>query len=144
MEFLIPQTIANIHDMVFFDLTLKVRKIMGAIGISHGSLLSIFYVLLDMGKLSARRLPCLLKIDNKHGNIRKECFARFQKPGVLRENRCRKPSWVFRPTQLTRKFFEKPTINQQHLPTRSKNKQRCAVVTVKFNQFCHELLSHPP
>ncbi|CAH1966274.1 unnamed protein product [Acanthoscelides obtectus] len=49
-----PETIEQIHDMVLADRRLKVREIVKAIGVSHGSMVSIMKDHLGMRKLSTR------------------------------------------------------------------------------------------
>ncbi|EFN71643.1 Histone-lysine N-methyltransferase SETMAR, partial [Camponotus floridanus] len=75
------ETTEKIHDMVFHDRRLKVREIVEATGISHGSVVSILSDHLGMRKLSARWMPRLLTIDNKRNRvtISKECLALFNR-----------------------------------------------------------------
>ncbi|XP_011251320.1 histone-lysine N-methyltransferase SETMAR-like [Camponotus floridanus] len=63
------------------DRRLKVREIVEATGISHGSVVSILSDHLGMRKLSARWMPRLLTIDNKRNRvtISKECLALFNR-----------------------------------------------------------------
>ncbi|QQP51330.1 Mariner transposase [Caligus rogercresseyi] len=75
VEVATPETIQKIHDMVLADRRLKVREIVEAIGISHGSVVSILKDHLAMKKLSARWVPRLLTIDHKRN--RDEFFCRF-------------------------------------------------------------------
>jgi histone-lysine N-methyltransferase SETMAR len=64
-----PETIEKIHDMVLADRRLKVREIVEAIGISHGSVVSILNDHLGMRKLSARWVPRLLTVDHKRNRV---------------------------------------------------------------------------
>lgn len=75
------ETIEKIHDMVLADRRLKVREIVEAIGISHGSVVSILNDHLGMRKLSARWVPRLLTIDHKRNRvtISQECLALFNR-----------------------------------------------------------------
>ena len=76
-----PETIKKIHDMVLADRRLKVREIVEAIGISHGSVVSILSDHLGMRKLSARWVPRLLTIDHKRNRVTvsQECLALFNR-----------------------------------------------------------------
>ena len=65
-----PETIEKIHDMVLSDRRFKVREIVEAIGISHGSVVSILNDHLGMRKLFARWVPCLLTIDHKRNLVK--------------------------------------------------------------------------
>ena len=60
VEVAIPDTIEKISNMVLADRRLKSRKIVEAIGISHGSVVSIMEDHLGMKKLSTRWVPRLL------------------------------------------------------------------------------------
>ena len=64
VEVAIPETIEKIRNMVLADRRLKVREIVEAIGISHGSVVSILKDHLGMKKLSARWVPGLLTINH--------------------------------------------------------------------------------
>ncbi|XP_022822885.1 histone-lysine N-methyltransferase SETMAR-like [Spodoptera litura] len=75
------ETAEKIHDMVLADRRLKVREIVEAIGISHGSVVSILNDHLGMRKLSARWVPRLLTIDDKRKRvtISQKCLALFNR-----------------------------------------------------------------
>ncbi|QQP52895.1 Putative mariner transposase [Caligus rogercresseyi] len=81
VEVATPETIQKIHDMVLADRRLKVREIVEAIGISHGSVVSILKDHLAMKKLSARWVPRLLTIDHKRNRVTTsmECLALFNR-----------------------------------------------------------------
>ena len=77
VEVAIPETIGKIRNMVLADRRLKVRQIVEAIGISHGSVVSILKDHLGMKNLSARWGPLLLTIDHKRNRVTTsiECLA---------------------------------------------------------------------
>ena len=64
VEVAIAETIEKIRNMVLADRRLKMREIVEAIGISHGSVVSILKDHLGMKKLSAKSVPRLLTIDH--------------------------------------------------------------------------------
>ncbi|CAK1588256.1 unnamed protein product [Parnassius mnemosyne] len=64
-----PKTIKKIHDMVLADQRLKVQEIVEAVGISHGSKVSILNDHLGMRKLSTRWVPRLLTVDHKRNRV---------------------------------------------------------------------------
>ncbi|XP_011705450.1 PREDICTED: putative uncharacterized protein FLJ37770 [Wasmannia auropunctata] len=57
--------IDKIHDIVLTDRRVKVRELVEATSISHGTVISILHEQLDMKKLSARWVPRLLTVDHK-------------------------------------------------------------------------------
>ena len=63
--------------MVLDDRRLKVREIVEAIGISHGSVVSILKDHLGMKKLSTRWVPRMLTIDHKQNRGKDEFLRRF-------------------------------------------------------------------
>ena len=69
VEVAIPETIEKIRNLVLADRSLKVRQIVKAIGISHGSVVSILEDHLGMKNVSARWVPRLLTIDHKHNRV---------------------------------------------------------------------------
>ena len=79
VEVATPKTIEKIHDMVLANWRLKVREIVEAIGISHGSLVLILNDHLDIRNLFTRWVPRLLTINHKHNCVTtlKECLALF-------------------------------------------------------------------
>ncbi|QQP40773.1 Putative mariner transposase [Caligus rogercresseyi] len=81
VEVATPETIQKIHDMVLADRRLKVREIVEAIGISHGSVVSILKDHLAMKNLSARWVLRLLTIDHKRNRVTTsmECLALFNR-----------------------------------------------------------------
>ena len=76
VEVTIPETIEKIRNMVLAD-----REIVEAIGISHGSVVSILKDHLGMKKLSARWVSRLLTIDHKRNRVTTsiECLALFNR-----------------------------------------------------------------
>jgi len=60
-----PEIIDKIHDIVLTDRRVKVRELIEATGISHGTVISILHEQLGMKKLSARWVPRLLTVDHK-------------------------------------------------------------------------------
>ncbi|KAG5336199.1 SETMR methyltransferase, partial [Acromyrmex heyeri] len=58
----------------------KVRELVEATGISHGTVISILHEQLDIEKLSAKWVPRLLTVDHKHDRvtISKQCLETFQ------------------------------------------------------------------
>ena len=59
-----PEIIDKVHDIVLTDRRVKMRELVETTGISHGTVISIFYEKLDMKKLSARWVPRLLTVDH--------------------------------------------------------------------------------
>ena len=60
-----PEVINKIHDIVFNDPKVKVRKIAKIVSISNDRVVNILHTHLCMRKLCARRGPRLLTIDQK-------------------------------------------------------------------------------
>ena len=60
---------------------MKVRELVEATGISHGTVISILYEQLGMKKLSARWVPYLLTVDHKRDRVTilKQCLEMFQR-----------------------------------------------------------------
>ncbi|KYN30355.1 hypothetical protein ALC56_15331, partial [Trachymyrmex septentrionalis] len=87
-----PEIIDKVHDIVLTD-RVKVRELIEATGISHGTVISILHEQLGMKKLSARWVPRLLTVDHKrdHVTISKQfwrCFNVIQMNGLKKlENR---------------------------------------------------------
>ena len=98
VEVAIPETIEKNRNMVLADRRLKVREIVEAIGISHGSVVSILKDHLCMKKLSARWVPRLLIIDHKRNCVTTsiECLALFNrnKDEVLRQFVTVDETWI--------------------------------------------------
>jgi len=55
-----PEIIDKVHDIVLTDRRAKVRELVEAIGISHGTVISILHEQLGMKKLLAKWVPRLL------------------------------------------------------------------------------------
>jgi len=70
-----------VHDMVLDDQRMKVREISETIGISKERVGYILHEELDMKKLCARWLPCLLTADEKRTRMKisELCLERFNK-----------------------------------------------------------------
>jgi len=64
-----PEIIDKVHDIVLIDRRVKVRDLVEAIGISHGTVISILHEQLGMKKLSARWVPRLLIVDHKRDRV---------------------------------------------------------------------------
>lgn len=60
----ISETIEQIHDTMLADRTLKVCKILEAIGVLRGSVVLVLIDHFDMRKLSAREVLSLLTVDH--------------------------------------------------------------------------------
>jgi hypothetical protein len=60
-----PEIIEEVHNMVLDDRRMKVREFAETIGISEECVGDILHEELDMIKLCARWLPCLLTADQK-------------------------------------------------------------------------------
>ena len=69
VEVAIPETNEKISNMVLDNRRLKVQEIVEAIGIAHGSMVSILKDHLGMKKLYARWVPCLLTIHHKRNHV---------------------------------------------------------------------------
>ena len=63
IEVATPEIIDKIHDIVLTDRRVKVRELVEATVISHGTVISILHEQLDMKKLSARWVPRLLAVN---------------------------------------------------------------------------------
>ena len=64
-----PEIIDKVHDIVLTDRRVKVRELVEATGISHGTVISILHEQLGMKKLSARWVPHLLTVDHKRDRV---------------------------------------------------------------------------
>ncbi|KAG5323773.1 SETMR methyltransferase, partial [Pseudoatta argentina] len=75
-----PEIIDKVHDIVLTDRRVKVRELIEATGISHGTVISILHEQLGMKKLSARWVPRLLTVDHKRNRVvvPKQCLEMFQ------------------------------------------------------------------
>jgi len=67
IEIATPEIIDKVHDIVLIDRRVKVRELVEATGISHGTVISILHEQLGMKKLSARWMLCLLTVDHTRG-----------------------------------------------------------------------------
>ncbi|XP_018314122.1 uncharacterized protein [Mycetomoellerius zeteki] len=72
-----PEIIDKIHDIVLTDRRVKVRGLVEATGISHGTVISILHEL-SMKKLSARWVPRLLTVDHKRDPMAKFNEFRYE------------------------------------------------------------------
>ena len=63
IEVATPEIIDKIHDIVLTDRRVKVRELVEATVISHGTVISILHEQLDMKKLPARWVPRLLAVN---------------------------------------------------------------------------------
>ncbi|XP_011698824.1 PREDICTED: putative uncharacterized protein FLJ37770 [Wasmannia auropunctata] len=59
------EIIDKVHDIVLTDQRVKVRELIEATGISHGTVISILHEQLGIKKLSARWMSRLLTVDHK-------------------------------------------------------------------------------
>jgi len=75
------EIIDKVHDIVLTDRRVKVRELVEATGISHGTVISILHEQLGMIKLLARWVPRLLTVDHKRNRvmISKQCLEMFQR-----------------------------------------------------------------
>jgi len=76
-----PEIIEQVHDMVLYDRRMEVREIAETIGISKERVGYILHEELDMKKLCARWVPCLLTADQKHTRMKisEQWLERFNK-----------------------------------------------------------------
>jgi transposase len=76
-----PEIIEQVHNMILDDWQMKVREIAETIGISKEHVGYILHEELDMKKLCARWVPCLLTADQKHTHMKisEQCLERFDK-----------------------------------------------------------------
>ncbi|KAG5331535.1 SETMR methyltransferase, partial [Acromyrmex charruanus] len=81
IEVTTPEIIDKVHDIVLTDRRVKVRELVEATGISHGTVISILHEQLGMKKLSAKWVPRLLTVDHKRDRvtISKQCLEMFQR-----------------------------------------------------------------
>ncbi|XP_018401684.1 PREDICTED: putative uncharacterized protein FLJ37770 [Cyphomyrmex costatus] len=76
-----PEIIDKVHDIVLTDRRGKVCElVVEAIGISHGTVISILHEQLNMKKLSVKWVSRLLTVDHKcdRVTILKQCLKMFQ------------------------------------------------------------------
>ena len=87
VENAIPETTETIRNMVLAERRLKVREIVEAISILHGSVVSNLKDHLGMKNLSARWVPRLLTIVHKRNRVTTslECLALFN---TIRKSFC--------------------------------------------------------
>jgi transposase len=76
-----PEIIQQVHGMVLDDKRMKVCEIAETISISEEHIGYILHEELDMKKLCARWVPCLLTADQKHTcmKISEQCLEHFNK-----------------------------------------------------------------
>jgi hypothetical protein len=76
-----PEIIEQVHDIVLDDRQMKVHEISETIGISKACVGYILHEELDMKKLYARWVPCLLTADQKRTRMKifEQCLERFNK-----------------------------------------------------------------
>jgi histone-lysine N-methyltransferase SETMAR len=76
-----PFIIEQVHDMVLDKQWMKVREIAETIGISKERVGYILHEELDMKKLCARWVPCLLTADQKRTGMKisEQCLEHFNK-----------------------------------------------------------------
>ncbi|EGI68332.1 Histone-lysine N-methyltransferase SETMAR [Acromyrmex echinatior] len=73
-----PEIIDKVHDIVLIDRRVKVDELVEAIGISHGTVISILHEQLGMKKLSTRWVPRLLTVDQKRDPMAKFNEFRYE------------------------------------------------------------------
>ena len=124
VEVAIPETIEKIRNMVLADRRLKVREIVEAIGISHGSVVSILKDHLGMKKLSARWVPRLLTIDHKRNRVTTsiECLALFNrnKDEFLRRFVTVDETWIHHNTPETKQQSKQWVLPGESAPKKAK------------------------
>ncbi|XP_018311541.1 uncharacterized protein, partial [Mycetomoellerius zeteki] len=76
-----PEIIDKVHNIVLTNRRVKVRDLVEATVISHGTVISILHEQLCMKELSARWMPRLLTVDHKRDRvtISKQCLEMFQR-----------------------------------------------------------------
>jgi histone-lysine N-methyltransferase SETMAR len=76
-----PEIIEQVNNMVMDDRQMKMRKIAETIDISEEHVGYILHEQMDMKKLCARWVPCLLTADQKHTHMKisKQCLEHFNK-----------------------------------------------------------------
>ena len=74
------EIIDKVHDIVLTDRRVKMRELVEATGISHGTVILILHEQLVMKKLSTRWVLRLFIVDHKrdHVTISKQCLEMFQ------------------------------------------------------------------
>ncbi|KAG5314934.1 SETMR methyltransferase, partial [Acromyrmex insinuator] len=76
----VSEIIDKVHNIVLTDRRVKVREVVEATDISHGTVISILHEQLGMKKLSARWMPRLLTVEHKRDvTISKQCLKMFQR-----------------------------------------------------------------
>jgi histone-lysine N-methyltransferase SETMAR len=76
-----PEINEQVHDMVLDNRRMKVREIAETIGISKERVGYIWHEEMDLKKLCARWVPCLLTADQKRTRMKisEQCLERFNK-----------------------------------------------------------------
>jgi histone-lysine N-methyltransferase SETMAR len=80
-----PEIIKQVHGMLLDDRRIKVREITETIGISKKRVRYISHEVLDMKKLCARWVPCLLTEDQKRNRMKisEQCLEIFNKKKLI-------------------------------------------------------------
>ncbi|KAG5343805.1 SETMR methyltransferase, partial [Acromyrmex heyeri] len=161
-----PEIIDKVHNIVLTDRRMKVRELVKARGISHGTVISILHEQLGMKKLSATWVLRLLIVDHKRDcvTILKQCLEMFQcnPDEFLRRfitvvetwTKEQSKQWTL-PSEPAPKKAKYATLldsfnNSLHLAKKkvlfhqdNARVHTCPVPMAKFNEFHYELLSHP-
>ncbi|KAG5342896.1 SETMR methyltransferase, partial [Acromyrmex heyeri] len=112
-----PDIIDKVHDIVLTDRRMKVRELVKATGISHGTVISILY---EHGN---RWVPRLLTVDHKRDRvtISKQCLEMFQR----------------NPNEFLCRFI---TVDETWIHYFTLETKEQSASMAKFNEFRYELL----
>ena len=76
IEAVTSEIIDKVYDIILTDRRVKVRELVEATGILHGTVISILHEQLSMKKLSARWVPRLLTVDHKRDRVTISMFVK--------------------------------------------------------------------
>ena len=97
-EVVTSETIKKVHQIVFENRKLKLRKIADTLKISYGSVYAILHEHLSMRKLLSKWVPRLLTVDQKRQRFvdSKRCLKLFHrnKPNFLRRYVTMDETWI--------------------------------------------------
>ncbi|KAG5307266.1 SETMR methyltransferase, partial [Acromyrmex insinuator] len=142
IEAVTPEIMNKVHDIVLTDRRVKVRELVEATSISHGTVISILHEQLDIKQLSARWVPRLLTVDHKRDRvtISKQCLEMFQRnpDEFLRRFITVDETWIHYFTPEMKKQWTSPNEPAPKKTVKSVGK----AMATKFNEFRYELLPH--
>ena len=97
-EVVTPETIKEVHQIVFENRKLKLREIADSLKISYGSAHAILHEHLSMRRLLSKWVPRLLTVDQKRKRVvdSERCLELFRqnKPNFLRRYVTMDETWI--------------------------------------------------